>query len=697
MRETGPLGRLPRTPRFMKGGNRLRERKNPILRYMLVVSVFCLVCVIYLGRLFYIQISGRENTYDTGTTTRVVTVQAARGEIYDRNGNALVTNRFSYDLTLSYSVLASSGLKNSNQVCLSLLGALEETDAQDTHVEKFFPFEGTYPYYLLSEEAQDADSIPYYRMRKVLKAIGLNTDASIADIVKYYTSTYDLLATDKDGTRLFDDDEIDRLIRLRYDMDAQSFKSTGSYTFAKNVELPLMTYVKELALSGVTFTVTAERVYNYPGYASHILGTVGPIYSEEWDYYNEQGYQMNAIVGKSGCEFAFEEYLRGIDGTLIIEEDANGNVVSVTVKKQPVAGSDVHLTIDIDLQIAAEDGLRENVEAVGGNCNAGAAVAMDPNTFEVLAIASYPTYDLSTYNLYYNELASDSSMPLLNRALNGTYAPGSTFKPGVAAAALTDVVIYPSDRLKCTGTYDRYHHPKCSTKDYHSSTYIDLVEAIADSCNCYFYELGYRLGIDRMKDYMAGLGFGEATGLELGGAKGSLASPEYRQQFPYAEPWQEGDVLSASIGQSDTTATPIQLASYLSALVSGGTRYNAHLLHSVYAFGSEEPSYVSEQRPLSSVSLAPAHLSTILEGMRQVVTGSNVISRNMKNVPVPVGGKTGTAQNGSKDDNALFVCAAPYDAPEIVISVVLEQGVAGGNSSLTAARILERYYRVGEE
>ena len=438
-------------------------RTNPFLRYMIIVSAFCLVCVIYLGRLFYIQISGRENTYDKGTTTRTVTVQAARGEIYDRNGNALVSNRFSYDLTLSYAPLASAGLKNANLSLLSLFEAAKTTGESDKHVEKFFPFDGAYPYYVLSEEAENADSIVYYRMRKVLKEIGLKRDAGISDVVKYYVSTYDLLATDADGRRLFDDDEVDRLIRLRYDMDANSFKANGEYTFAKNVALPMMTYVKEQALPGITFTVNAERVYNYPGYASHILGTVGPIYSEEWEYYNEQGYQMNAIVGKSGCELAFEEYLRGIDGVLLIEEDANGNLVSVTVKKEAVAGNDVHLTIDIDLQIAAEDGLRENIDYIvgrsgedesrGANANVGAAVAMDPNTFDILAIASYPTYDLSTYNVNYNDLLVADGNPLFNRALGGLYAPGSTYKLGVSVAALMEGKITSSSTVRCTGVY----------------------------------------------------------------------------------------------------------------------------------------------------------------------------------------------------------------------------------------------------
>ena len=689
----------------------MRAVKNQTWRYMGIAIVFCLVSVIYLGRLFYIQISGRGSEFDGATTTRTVTIQAVRGEIYDRNGKALVTNRYTYDLTLSHEAFSRLSTHRANEVCLGVLEALNSCGEADKHEERYFPFEGSYPYYLLSEEAQDGDSIPYYRLQRVLGDIGLEKDASVEEIVEAYVKTYSLLATDSTGKRLYDDDEIDRLIRMRYDMDAVRFASAGEYTVAEEVGMGLMTYVKELSLAAVSFQVNVERVYNYPGYASHILGTVGPIYSEEWEYYNEQGYQMNAIVGKSGCELAFEQYLHGSDGKMEIVEDAAGNLISATVTTPPVAGSDVRLTIDIDLQIAAEDGLAENVQYVvsrsqdlvsqGSGCNAGAAVAMDPNTFEVLALASYPTYDLSTYNLLYNELAANTAKPLINRALNGTYAPGSTFKPGVAAVALTEGEITATSTIHCGGKYTRYddYQPKCSTYPHSWGGSLTAAQAIADSCNCFFYELGYRLGIDRLDEYMKKFGFGQSTGLELGGATGVLAGPDYRQQT-HGAVWTEGLTLQAAIGQSDNQASPIQLACYLSALVNGGTRYAAHLLYGVYAFGSDTPSYTYAQDGavvLDSISLSDSARASVFSGLRQVVTGNATVSRNMKGIPVPVGGKTGTAQNSSGCDNALFICAAPYDAPEIVISVVLEQGYSGGYSSLTAARILEKYYNVNAE
>ncbi len=683
-------------------------------RYLAIAVFFCLVCVIYLGRLFYIQIAGKDAGYGEGTTVRTVTVQAVRGHIYDRNGKPIVTNSYSYDLKLDYTAFSSMSAVRGNEVCLTLLDLLSAGGEGDKHTESFFPFEGAYPYYSWSAAVTAGDSLEYYRLQRVLSDLNFEADTSPKTLVEYYVDTYDLLATDSKGVRRFNDDEIDRLLRLRYDMDALRFGVASDYTVARDVSLSLMTSVKEQGFGGVTFLGNVKRVYAYPGYASHIIGAVGPIYAEEWEYYNEQGYQMNAVVGKSGCELAFEEYLHGSDGKLRIEEDSVGNIISVTVIKEPIPGNDVYLTIDMDLQMAAEDGLAENVEFVsnrsqgiltmGGGCDAGAAVAMDPDTFEVLAMASYPTYDMTTYNLLYNELLEREDNPLQNRAIEEIYSPGSTYKLGVAAAGLLsdEAGITTSSIIKCDGVYDRLHHPKCSTQDRHSSGFLNVVEAIADSCNCFFYELGYRMGIDRLNEYMSAFGFGQPTGIELyGESKGILAGPSYRQEI-HGELWAVGDVLSAAIGQSDNKATPLQLACYLATLSNGGTRYRAQLLKEVRSPLQEAPvfSYLqSEEDVLSRIEIPQAALDAILQGMREMVTTHDRANRNFASVPVKVGGKTGTAQNsaslsGTGSENALFVCAAPYDDPEIVLSVVLEEGYIGEYASLTAARILERYYGV---
>ena len=680
------------------------NNRNHTLRYLGIVAIFCLICVIYLGRLFFIQIAGRENKYEADVTEREVTVQAVRGEIYDRNGVKLVANRYSYDLSLAHAQFFSLTVQERNDVCLRVQAALAKKGGVGIREQKFFPFDGKYPNYTYNAETLDGDSIRSYRLKRVLGDIGLETDATATELRDYYTDTYDLLQTDNQGNRRYSDTEIDVLIRMYYDIDAVRFRSSGEYTLCEGVDMSLMTYIKEQNIKAVNFTVNVAREYCYPGYASHILGLVGPIYSNEWEYYNELGYQMNAIVGKSGCEAAFESYLRGTDGKVRIEEDKNGNVVSVEVLTEPIAGNDVYLTIDINLQIAAEDGLAENVEYIvnratgvenGAECKSGAVVAMDPDTFEVLAIASYPTYDLTTYNADYNLLSQDPTQPLLNRAINGTYAPGSTLKPGMAAIALTDDAIVKSTYITCTGRYK--NTVGCSTYGENHWGSIDVIDAIAYSCNSYFCELGHRLGIEKMEKYLSQFGLGKPTGLELGGSKGILAGPTYRGEIQSEEQWQPGMTWQAAIGQSDHQLSPVQMACYIGTLCNGGTRYTAHLLHSVYRFGSSEPSFVytqTEETVQSRIELSPEDLNTVLTGMRKVVTESNTVGRwiNSSTIPVPVGGKTGTAQTGGVCDNALFVAAAPYDDPDIVISVVLEKGYSGGLASLTAARILEAYY-----
>ncbi len=694
----------------------MARRRGYTLRYLLIVAIFCIVSVVYLGRLFYIQIWGRGDGIGDGTNVREVTVQAVRGEIYDRNGKKLVGNLYSHDLLLSYSAYHGMGIHERNEAYLSLSAVLGGYGVRMSGDDAYFPFDASYPFFgSYSKEATDGESIRHYRRLRVLEDLRLPTDTDAQSLVSYYENKFQLLATDENGKRRYTDEEVDLLFRFYYDLDARRFPTNGEYTITEDLPLDLITALKERNIGCVEFSVNVEREYLYEGYASHILGSVGPIYSEEWEYYNELGYQMNAIVGKSGCEAAFEEYLGGKNGTLEIVTDESGIVIATNVKKEAVAGKDIYLTIDIDLQIAAEEGLADNVEYVvnasggnsslGGGCDSGAAVAMDPNTFEVLAIASYPTYNLATFSEDYSSLKEDPSLPLFNRALFGAYEPGSTFKLGMAAVSLLEGEISASETISCTGRYpnaDVLGSVGCSTYRYggYHAGGEDVVHAIAYSCNSFFCELGHRLGIEKMEDYMSRFGFGRATGFELGGVTGVLAGPTWRAENRHPEAWREGNTWQAAIGQSDNQASPLQLATYLSTVCNGGTRYTAHLLHSVYDYGSDVPSYVYEQSEatvLDRIEIPDGVLATVFAGMREVIadeSAGRTVRRwiNSSTVPVTVGGKTGTAQNSKDSDNALFVCTAPYNAPEIIVTVVLEQGYTGGYAALTAGRILSEYY-----
>ncbi len=682
-----------------------------LLRYIAIVSLFCIVCVIYLGRLFYMQISGRENTYESGTTTQTVTVQAVRGEIYDRNGIKLVENKYSYNMIITWNDFSSLNAEQKNSTILRLEKALRACDAQERYSRPYFPFDGQYPYYTYSEETLDPESAKSYRLTRVLTRLQLGKDATEEELADCYVKRYDLLRTDSNGTRIYNDNEIDLLIRFYYDMDAKAFYSNGEYVIVKDISPEvdtLMTYVQEQAIPGVSFQMgNFERVYLYPGVASHILGWVGPIYAEEWDYYNALGYQMSDLVGKSGCESAFEEYLHGTTGILEVTQDAAGNILSVTTIQEPVAGCDIRLTIDINLQIAAEEGLKSNVlstaaTADGDDCTAGAAVALDPETFEVLAIASYPTYDLTAINQNYNSLANDPAKPLDNRALQTTYAPGSTLKLGVGVIALMEGKVTANESIACTGIYRST--VACSTWGYESGLHNhsgsqNFFEAIAHSCNSYFCELGNRLGIQTMEEYLSRFGVGQATGLELGNAKGILAGPTYRAEIQ-GDAWSTGMTWMAAIGQVDNRMSPLQLATYTGTLVNGGTRYAATLLYGVYPFGSSEPVNSTEREILDSTEIPDDVRADLKIAMRQMINESGTTVQNsFRSLPdnVKVGGKTGTAQVGTGlADNALFVCEASTseEGSDIVVSVVLEAGAHGYYATSTAGAILEAFYGV---
>ncbi len=692
----------------------MATKKRFAFRYLLIAVVFCAVSLIYVGRLFYIQIAGRDADFSTGTTVAIVKVQAARGEIFDRNGKPLVTNSYTYDLSLSYSSMSAVGITKANRTYLQILSALDVCGASNTHTENYFPLSGTYPNYSFTTDAKTPDSVVAYRLGRILKTRGMKSDATAQDLMNEYVESYRLLETDDDGVRLYTDYEIDRLIRLRYDMDAVGFHAAQDYVFARNTSITLMTYIKEQGLPGVRFAANAERVYNYPGYASHILGSVGPIYSEQWDYYNELGYQMNAIVGKDGCEKAFESYLRGTDGEWRVTIDAEGRIIKTEVLKEPVPGKDVYLTIDIDLQIAAEDSLAENVQyvqehdtnaVVGYACDSGAAIVMDPSTFEILAIASYPTFDLTTYNRDFNSLIADPARPTSNRTLMETYAPGSTFKLGVAIAGLNEGTITPDFTYPCSGVYTRFddYQPKCYTYSYgtHGGR-ISVVKALADSCNTFFYELGYRLGIVKIDSYLGDMGFGRPTGIELGEMIGTLAG----EPGSYEGQWQPGDTVQTAIGQFTTRATPLQLCSYVATVANRGTRLSAHLLDRVCELGSDEPIYTDDHLLLSPLSVgewSDTAYSTVMEAMRQMIrdsnTARNFLSQNGVSYNL-VGGKTGTAQfnryvtDGATGEitkieltNALFVGVYGESEPELVVSVVLEKASSGTYASYTAAGI----------
>ena len=673
-------------------------------RYVFIIAVFFLLCAVYSLKLVGYGLSLKERVtgrmYDGNTYQYTVPIYAKRGDICDRDGKVIATVREAYSITFDYWSMPGDVHENNRSILVALEGIelMKQMDrdrllAFDPKMaDDHFPFEGRYPNLTPKASLSDPTSQDYKTYELVKKRREWDVEDPM-ELIDKYIKKYRLL-DEVDGKRRYTASEIDDILRIRYNMNAEDFGVYAPYVLCDSAPLEVVAYIREKNAVGITFPQSRQRQYNYPGYLSHILGGVGYITAENLDHYTELGYAQNAIVGISGVEALFEEYLRGIDGKMEIVEDADGKIISTRVVTEPTPGKDVWLTIDIDLQVVAEDSLKSFAKAHCKGEEAGAFTAIDPTDGGVLVLASYPTYDLTTYNEKYTELLKDPANPLTNRVLYGTYTPGSTFKLGMAVAALEEGEITENSTVHCSGVYTRYssYGLKCWVHpDAHGT--IDVKQAITVSCNCFFCEMGYRLGIDRMNEYCKIYGLGEPTGIELGEAVGILAGEEYRSLHGMGN-WYPGDTIQAAIGQSDNMFTPLQLSNYVATLLNGGTRYNVHILSSVREYYTDEvieryTPYVVSSTPIGSYSL-----SVVKAGMRQMIDDSYTASNFMKNVPVPVGGKTGTAQTNAEVDNGLFVAAAPYNNPQIVVSAVLEGGASGLFCSGIAAAVFEEFYGV---
>ena len=685
----------------------------------MIAAFFAAVCVLFLGRIIYLGITTPKNPDRSDLTVRTVSVEAMRGEIYDRNGNKLVSNSYSYNVCLEAGNYPKTN-SEINGMLLSLLDLLPQTK------EFVFPLENDYPNF--EYKKFEKDSAEYKAHVKMLDKLSLKRDTNAKDLSEFLIDRYGI--KDKNNKLTVEKGDVKRLLELRYEMERLDFSTLNPFTIAEKVSQKTLTAVKEAALKGVTVKKTATRIFNYPGYASHILGRTGKIPSGELEAYIAKGYPMDATVGIEGAEKAFEDYLRGVDGKLVIVEDKDGNVVDEYYKTEAIAGKDVYLTIDINLQIEAENALAYNVsyikdkadkeilektlkytdengnlkpnanipQYIGEDVSSGAATLVNPNNGEVYALASYPTYDLTNFLSEYNTLLNAPHNPLYNRALMGTYEPGSTFKIGVAAAGLEYGVLNKNTTIYDSGVYKYYKdfQPQCwiYTSYHYGHGNMNVITAIQNSCNYFFYETGRLLTIERMNQYTKSLGLGEYTGIELAESKGILAGPEYSSSIN--KTWVPGDTVQAAIGQSDNTFTPLQISMYLSTIVNGGTRYKAHILHSVKEFGTNEVVYTQEASVLNTASLSADNLNTLKTGMRNVMEYGTA-APVFKDYPIDIGGKTGTAQVGkTKSNNGIFMAFAPYDNPQIVASAVIEQAGGSNDVGVTIRRMFNKYFNITE-
>ena len=700
------------------------KKKNK--RHTALIVIFGVICAVFFARLIHFQIISRESYAPVGgETVERVYVEALRGSICDRNGKVMVSSEVSYNFILEYDSMPETN----EELNRTLLRALNEMDGRGVTPKKgLCPFVGTYPYFSFSPEMTEGSAMyeEYVRLidlNYVTSSYPLETalaELTASDVARYYARRYDIVEEwqGDDGETYFssefNNEEISRLIALRYEINRLGVGPELPFVLAENVGFDFYVYACELSgfVPGLNAVSYSQRIYHYPGYASHILGLLGRIYAEDWDYYKELGYDMNDRVGISGCEALFEEYLRGINGIIDIHRDGNGNVMLVETVRRPIAGKDVWLTLDVDVQIAAEDSLKENIESIassattvhgGEDASSGAVVALDPDSGQLLAIASYPSYDLTTYNSIYDQLLANPDSPLLNRALQATLAPGSTFKVGMAAAALESGIISDSFTYTCHGYYDRYGSTdafKCAVHPMNGSVRENVFDALSISCNCFFYEMGHMMGIDQMNKWCTLYGLGQSTGIELYERTGILAGKAYRDSHPEfcqangLGPWRAGDTWQAAIGQSENAFTPLQVAVYISTVINGGKRYAAHLLHSVHNWNGGVV-MTKEDELISDAELSGSTVSLIKSAMVDVISGSGAtysITKNFRTAPYKAGGKTGTAQAGSNaSNNAWFTAFAPAEDPEITVVCMIEHGSSGSYASYTARKVIDAY------
>lgn len=669
-------------------------------RFFIIKAVMAIMLIAIVARLFNLQIINGERYREQASsrlTTSIVS-KAPRGDILDRYGKILVSNKTGYSAVIQYT---GADYHEMNDTFSRVIDILISTG---NPVNDSLPISLKAPYEFVFEDKNGDGSSEDERAEWFERKIKWFKDKKYEGEINSGMTAADLLFALKDIYKIdgdLYDEHTRRVIGLRYEATEKQFSQVNPLVAAEDINVEAVTRLKEEqnALHGVTVAEDYVRTYNYPGFATHILGRTGKISAEEYEKKSGQGYGMNDTIGKEGVERWAEEYLRGTEGIAGAKTNVDGEEVSLTEDVDPVPGDYVMLTIDYDLQTTLEKSLADTVKAIGNDCNAGAAVVLDVNSGDCLAMGSYPTYDMSRYMEDYNKLLEDKNNPMYNRAVAGLYSPGSTFKPLTAIAGLQSGVVSLNETITCTGVYRFYqdYQPTCWIWNEARLTHgpQNVTMAIENSCNVFFYELGRRLGIDRLDEYAKKFGLGQYTGIQLPEeAEGAMASPEFKKkmvQNVVDSEWFGGDTLQAAIGQSYSVFTPVQLASYCSTIANGGTRYKVNLIDSIRS--SIDGSIIEDFAPTieENIDINSATLKSIHEGMKKVVDEGSARSI-FADYPIQVGGKTGTAQLGKGSNNAIFIAFAPFEKPEIAIAVVLEHGVRGTNAGRVAKDVFDKYF-----
>lgn len=672
------------------------KAKNDRIRYNILTILVYIVGIVLLAQLFNLQIVHGEEYRETSNTklTRESVLKADRGSIKDSSGTMLASVDAQYSIVLYKTKVSNDTL---NTTILKLLNILSTNS--DSYVDNFLIDVNPYRFKLEEEESQ----------KKWKKANNINEDATAEETFNYFKNKYDIKSDNVEDIR--------KILAIRYEISYKGYSSTKSIEIASNISRQSLEQIKErnAEFSGVEVVETPVRVYPLKTTASHILGRIGRIESSELEG-NEDIYNQNDIIGKSGIEYVFEKYLKGTDGVKQIDMNVDGTITDEYVSKEAVSGSDVILTIDSKLQAVTEQALADNINKIANHgfsqennpADAGAAVVLNVKTGEVIAMASYPDYDPSafvngidtnTWNYYIN----GDTKPLENKAISAMYSPGSTYKMVTALAGLETGTITPKTKINDTGVFRKYNSSwKCWNRYGHG--YLNVSQAIEHSCNYFFYDLGDRLGIDNLAKYSYYLGLGHKTGIELKGEiDGVLASNEIAKQENRV--WNPGETISAAIGQSYNTFTPLQMAKYVAMIANRGKNLDVTIVKSIInpdgseVSRDEYESYVNEklglqQENVEEMSFKEENIEAILEGMRGVTSESGGTAYStFRNFNIEVGGKTGSAQTGVQGKtNAWFVGFAPFDDPEIAIVVFVRNGGHGSYTAEVARDIIAQYF-----
>ena len=673
----------------------MKKQNSSSARLILLIGVMAVVFICFGIRLMSWQIVHGEEYKEQvqqGVTYQQQ-VEPSRGEILDCYGREFAVNKVSYDIMINVAYLPTSERNGVIQKIIELMEQEEQEWIDNLPVSYEEPFTFT--------EGPEAES-QIKQLKKLAGNLTADTDAE---------TTMDQLLEKYDLDEMEDRVLARKIAGVRYEMERIGTNSSTPYTFAEDISMDLVVKIQEYSfdMPGIEISQSTTREYVDGELGSSFIGVTGYISADEYAEVDKSLYEYSDKIGKNGLEKAAESLLKGTRGTREILVDSKGNVLSSTVTEEATPGYTIITTIDKDIQRAAVEGLDDQIhymqehmaEDDGGTADAGAVVAVKVKTGEILAIANYPNYDLSEYYSNYSELANDSMRPLFNRATQGTYTPGSIFKPVVGVAAMAEGVIDTDEKVECTHIYTRFtdYQPKCLG----NHGFIDINFALTVSCNIFFYDIGYRVGIDKIADYAKQLGLGVATGIEIEESLGRVSTPELFEQLrannAQAETWSAGNVLQASIGQLDHSFTPLQLASYTATLANNGTRMKLHLIKEVKSYDLTETIETVEPVVLNTVEAEDEVWEAIREGMtsvsRDTTYGSSRYYLGAYEIVVP--SKTGSPQVTTEKTNATFICYAPAEDPEIAIAVVIENGASGQKAAPVALSILNEYFGLNEE